>query len=342
MQREQYSSSSSWLQAAVHVLDQSGVDGSALLAKSNIRVEDYNNASRRAPTRVIRKAWSIVAEHTRDPAIGVRAAQKHFHPVDWQSLGLAILCSNTLREALQRMEKYFQVVSDAADTLLLEDGKTFQFVATPFGDPEELGYEAIEYGLAALLSLLQEIYPRPLRPLRIELLRPKHLASPDFARLLNSPVVFGCERESVIFDRAQVDEPLQGSNEVLARYQDSFSEGYIARFGNGSISMKVKREVLRSLPGGYPCEENVADALRMGVRNLQRRLEAENTSFRQLVTDIRQQLSCTYLKQEDRSFGEIAFMLGFSDHSNFSRAFRQWFSMTPSEYRERLGSQQAD
>jgi AraC-like DNA-binding protein len=336
MFKEQYSSSASWLQAAEHVLNQAGVDGAAVLARSNIRVSDYGAAGRRAPTRVIRRAWTIVAEYTRDPAIGVRAAQQYFQPADWQSLGLAILCSNTLRQALERLNKYFQMVSDAADTLLVEDKSTLRFVATPFDDPEELGYEAIEYGLAALISLLQEIYPRPLHPLRIDLLRPEKFSSPEFARLFNCPVTFGCEREALVFSLADVDLPLHGSNDVLAQYQDSFSDEYLARFGNDSISLKVKREILRSLPGGNPCQVSVADALHMSVRNLQRQLGSENTSFRQLVTDIRQQLSCTYLRQESRSFGEIAYVLGFSDHSNFSRAFKQWFAITPSEYRAHM------
>jgi len=330
-----YSSSTSWLHAAAGVLDECGMDGRKTLASSGIFIEDYRTAGKRAPTTVIRKAWAIVAEHTDDPAIGLRAAQKHFRADDWQSLGLAIQCSTTLREALQRLVRYFQVVSDAADCVLLQNRKTLSLVATPYDDPEQFGYEAMEYGVAALLVLLQDIHPHPLHPLRVELLRPRSLSSLDFARLLGCPVTFGCERQSIVFDLRQVDTPLRGRNAALAKYQDAFSEDYLARFGNRSLSMKVRQEILRSLPGGSPNQEAVAAALHMSVRKLQRVLVIEQTSFREILTGIRQHLSTTYLRQEGRGLAEVAFMLGFSDHSNFSRAFKEWFGRSPSEYRQK-------
>lgn len=333
---EQYSSSASWLIAAARVLDDSGFNGTRVLGRFNINLDDYNGAGQRAPTQIIRRAWDIVVEQTGDPAIGVRAGLVNFRPSYWQSLGLAILCSSTLRQALQRQAKYFQMVSDAAHVELVEDRNTLRSEAITYFDPEEIGYVAIEYGLAGLLSMLQEIFPRPLRPIRLELLRPRKLAIAEFSRLFNCPVSFGHDRQAMVFALKDADEPLQGSNETLAQYQDSFSDEYLARFGTGSTSMKVKREILRSLPGGNPCQESVAEALHMSVRNLQRKLGSENTSFRLLVNDLRQQLAVTYLKQESRGFGEIAYMLGFSDHSNFSRAFKQWFDITPTEFRENL------
>jgi AraC-like DNA-binding protein len=327
------------LAAAVNTLNRHDLDGAELLADAGIRIEDFKGNERRAPTEVIQTAWKIVAGRIGDPAIGVRAAFEHFSPADWQSLGLAILCSRTLRQALERMVRYFEVVSDAADSMLEEDSERLLFSAITYRDPEELGYEAMEFGLAALFVLLKEIFPRPLYPLEIELLRPKELATEKFEELFGCLVIFGCDRISISFDISLVDEVLQGSNRVLAKYQDSFSERYVARFGDDSTSLKVKREILRSLPGGNPTQASVANGLYLSVRNLQRKLEAEHTTFRQLLVDIRKQLTCTYLKQESRSLGEIAYLLGFTDHSNFSRAFKRWFDTTPTAYRNKLKSE---
>jgi AraC-like DNA-binding protein len=239
------------------------------------------------------------------------------------------LCSKTLRQALERLVRYFELVSNAADTMLEEHSDRLSFIAVTHGDPKEIGHVAIEYGLAALLVLLREVFPRPLYPLRIQLLRPADRASEEFSKLFGCPVVFGCKRESMSFDIELVDELLQGGNETLAKYQDSFSEEYLTRFGNNSTSMKVKNEILRSLPGGNPCQTSVANALHISTRHLQRRLESEKTSFRLLLNDIRKQLSFSYLRQENRSLSEIAYLLGFTDHSNFSRAFKNWFHCCP-------------
>lgn len=334
MRREYFTSSASWLSAAAQTMDRYGINGPGVLADAGIHLGAYSGGGQRAPTDVIREAWSIVARETNDPAIGIRAAFEHFNPTDWRSLGLAILCSQSIRQALERVVRYFEVVSDAAETGLKEDSEYLCFVATTFGDPDEFGYEAIEYGLGALLVLLGEIFPRRLAPVRVDLHRPPERANEGFENLLGCPVAFGCERESIYFPISVVDEKLLGSNEELAKYQDSFSAEYVDRFGNDSIAMAVRKELLRSLPGGKPCTSSVASALNMSVRHLQRKLRMENSSFGTILTDTRKKLAATYLARPGLELTEIAYLVGFADHSNFSRAFKSWYDTTPMAFRE--------
>lgn len=323
----------SWLSAAAQTMERHGINGPRVLADAGIHLGAYRGGGQRAPTDVIREAWSIVARETNDAAIGIRAAFEHFNPLEWRSLGLAILCSESIRQALERVVRYFEVVSDAAETGLREDAEYLCFVATTFGDPDEFGYEAIEYGLGALLVLLGEIFPRPLPLFRVDLLRPPERANADFGKLLGCPVAFGCERESIYFPLAVVDEKLQGSNEDLAKYQDSFSAEYVSRFGNDSMAMAVRKELLRSLPGGKPCTGSVANALNMSTRHLQRKLQAENSSFSAILSDARKKLAATYLARPGLELNEIAYLLGYTDHSNFSRAFKSWYNTTPTAFR---------
>jgi AraC-like DNA-binding protein len=73
----------------------------------------------------------------------------------------------------------------------------------------------------------------------------------------------------------------------------------------------------------------VAGTLRMSARNLRRRLEAENTSYKQLLDEVRCELARRYLSQEQRGVEEVAFALGFSDGSAFHKAFRRWTGESP-------------
>ena len=72
----------------------------------------------------------------------------------------------------------------------------------------------------------------------------------------------------------------------------------------------------------------------MSVRNLQRRLKEVGTTFRTLLETVRKDLASTYLHDPDIEFAEVAFLLGFSDQSAFSRAFRRWTGHSPSEARK--------
>ncbi len=92
--------------------------------------------------------------------------------------------------------------------------------------------------------------------------------------------------------------------------------------------------VIERLPVGIPSQEMVADSLYMSVRNLQRKLQVEGNSYKQILDDVRQQLAEQYLKEKQRSIGEITYMLGFTEPSNFTRAFKRWTGLSPQVYQK--------
>lgn len=331
--RRSYSALSSLMKAAVDVLDAEGLDKERILDARGVAIPDFEDRSSRVPMRSVSRAWRVVTEHIPDPAVGVRAAYQHFNPADWQSLGLAILCSNTLRQALERVERYFDIVSDAGEIRLEETPQDLVFVGIAHDDTAFLNWTLMEFGLSSLLILLQRIMPDELHPRRIDLLRPRELASDAFEELLKCPVHFGCARERVYFSLDMVDTPLGGSNEALAAYQDTYTERYIASINSGRTTTRVRKEITRLMLGRSPRLVDVADKLHVSPRQLQRKLAQEDTTFEEIVAEIRQHLSTTYLAKDSHSLSEISFLLGYSSQSNFTRAFRQWFGVTPMEYR---------
>ena len=90
------------------------------------------------------------------------------------------------------------------------------------------------------------------------------------------------------------------------------------------------------MPAGEPTVQKMATVAHLSVRSLQRKLRSEQTSFNELLTGIRKQLSLTYIRQPRHGISEIAYLLGFANHSSFSRAFKQWFDVTPTDYRKSL------
>jgi AraC-like DNA-binding protein len=100
------------------------------------------------------------------------------------------------------------------------------------------------------------------------------------------------------------------------------------------ISARVQDAIARELPSGPPTMVQIAKRLGVSERTLRRALEEESTSFRVMVEGVRRGRAEQLLAQRRTSIGEIAFLLGFSDASAFSRAFRRWSGKTPKEFRE--------
>jgi AraC-like DNA-binding protein len=93
-------------------------------------------------------------------------------------------------------------------------------------------------------------------------------------------------------------------------------------------------QVVRLYLGGSLLTIDVlAEAVGVSVRTLQRRLSAAGTTFSRLVGEVRMRTALPLLEDPSNLLTEIAFDLGYSHPAHFTRAFRRWAGMTPSEYR---------
>ncbi|HEX7028891.1 MAG TPA: helix-turn-helix transcriptional regulator, partial [Gammaproteobacteria bacterium] len=86
-------------------------------------------------------------------------------------------------------------------------------------------------------------------------------------------------------------------------------------------------------PGGKISESEIAGALNVSTRTLHRKLQSEGLNINMLLDETRKELAIHYLENSTLTIGEIAYLLGFSEPANFSRAFRRWTNTTPHAYR---------
>ena len=100
--------------------------------------------------------------------------------------------------------------------------------------------------------------------------------------------------------------------------------------------MQVRRQLTAQLSSGMANQESIANELHMSLRTLQRKLESEGTTFKRLLEETRKGLAIQYMAESHHSVNEITYLLGFSEASNFSRAFKRWTGQSPSAYREGL------
>ena len=87
------------------------------------------------------------------------------------------------------------------------------------------------------------------------------------------------------------------------------------------------------MPSGKVTQNLVAGQLHRSVSSLQRQLQAEGVSYRQILEDTRRTLATQFVREDDYSLSQIAYLLGFSDQANFSRAFKRWTGETPTGFR---------
>jgi AraC-like DNA-binding protein len=101
---------------------------------------------------------------------------------------------------------------------------------------------------------------------------------------------------------------------------------------------EVRHRVLSALPDGGVTIDVIAARLGLSERTLQRRLQAAHLNFQLLVEQLRFEVACRHLQQNDLPLTEIGYRLGYSESSAFSRAFRRWSGVSPLAYRRRTNA----
>jgi AraC-like DNA-binding protein len=103
-----------------------------------------------------------------------------------------------------------------------------------------------------------------------------------------------------------------------------------------NIAGELKRKLADLLACGEANADAACRALRLSRRTLQRRLKAEKTSFQKVLNEVRAELAVKYLEDARLKSLEIAMLLGYSNLSSFTTAFKSWYDMPPAAYRQKF------
>jgi AraC-like DNA-binding protein len=159
-----------------------------------------------------------------------------------------------------------------------------------------------------------------------------------FDRLFCSPLLFSAACNGIFFPLSGMQAPLPSANAEIGRGNDQIIIDYLARFDKSRIAHQVRAKLIDLLPLGEPSIDTLARSMGMSTRSLNRHLKKEQSAYRDILCDIRRYLATQYLEQPHLSIIEIAFRLGYSDSSNFTRAFKRWYGVSPKAHRlKRLG-----
>lgn len=322
------------VKALGRALDAAGCDGPALLTQAGFDLRKLDGPDTRCPLANMTQLWSIALAATGDPAFGLKLTRQYKHTT-FHSLGYGLSASSTLKEAFERIERFSHVVSDAVEYRFVRRNDQYHFIIE---SSTELPFESIDALVGMYLQLCRSLIGRGFTPLSVELRRPRPTVVEEFERLWRAPMVFGAEQNRLIFDGASIETPLDSGNPELARQSDVISSRYLARIERHNIEARVREVLTRRLQDSEPSQKEVADLLNMSARTLQRKLGESGSTFKDILDETRHALAVAYLSTSQYSVNEVTHLLGFSCSSVFTRAFRRWTGLAPTDWRARSAS----
>lgn len=267
-----------------------------------------------------------------DPCAGLNVPS-FWHPSTFGVLGYAMLTSHTIRESLERLVRYQKAFASESELFMEETDKGLLL------RQKYLRYQTGEFpivvdaGLATWVHICRFNYPDVLDPVEVNLVREKPEQAGRYYAFFRCPVNFSQEVNNFILPIEAVDQPVPSANLKLAQMHDRVLKEYLAEQERSDLVSQVRESIIQQLPSGDANKDQVAKDLLMSTRTLQRRLGDEGTSFNAILNETRKKLAQQYIQDDSLPIKEISYLLGFSEAANFTRAYKRWTGMTPSDDR---------
>ena len=312
-------------------VEDSGIDPEALFLSHGVDKATIFDSGARVAHILVERIVADANAQTGDPFFGMREAE-YFRPAHIGPLGFAWLASANLREALERLQRCSRVINDNLN-IALTDSAEIITVTLEDGAASLDAYQRDTGSLAVLVRMCRFLCGDNWNPARVTVAHPEPSDTSYFFSYFRCPVDFAAQSNCIHVNSLQAAEPITGADEYLAQLNDHIVVRYLAHRFQQDIVNRTRVAILDSLSDGKATENVVAGLLHLSPRQLNRKLKEENTSFRNLLLECRRELAEQYINDSTLSLTEISYMLGFSEASSFSRAYRRWNGISPTQAR---------
>jgi len=229
--------------------------------------------------------------------------------------------------------RYWHVVIADVAIRLDETPDGIEFVHSPPELNSTLDTIRGDIVMAIIHDMCRVNFGHAFRPQRVAFRHPPPADASLYEFTFGCPVAFAADANRLLIGAAEADHPLPTGNRDVAAAHDVILVQRLARLNKANVVARFRASLLERMTLGEFSEEDIARDLHMSRRSLQRRLAEADASYLTLVDDTRRDMALRYMRDRGKTATDIAFLLGYSQQSAFTRAFRRWTGMSPSEYR---------
>jgi AraC-like DNA-binding protein len=320
--------------AMVRTAEARGVETADLLQSAGIARPMLDDPDARLPGPAVIALWTALRERTGDSALQL-VAPGCLPFGAYRVIDYLVGASATVGEGVHRFASFFRLIAEAI-RLTIQDESDEHCLTLAMADGSAVPAVYVDYVFAALVTRIRMQIRPHLQVHRVEFRQPEPTLLAPYLDVFRAPVRFGAAADRLCFSAEEWRAPMDSADASLARLLEDHARILTQRVPRGpsDFAGEVRRALASVAPRGGSAAD-VARALNVSVRTLQRRLVDAGTSFREVSDGVRAQLAQEYLADSKVSIAEVAMLLGFSEQASFNRAFRRWTRESPGRWRRR-------
>lgn len=268
------------------------------------------------------------------PDFGLRAGEQ-FSIAGYGMLGYAMMSSATLEQAIRIAMRFYRTAGPLFELRYRVDDDRIIVETHDVLHLDSLYPFVVEQLFSGFPPLLRLLLGRDVWPLAVRLSYPAPSHAKDYEERFRCPIEFDCEHTQYLIDAVHLSSPLVQADADTAKLFEQSCRALLDEIEQReSLAGTISRILLRS-PGVAPTADEMARRLNLGPRTMRRRLRELGTCYQQILDDVRCRLAIDYLETTELTSQEIAELLGYTEATNFRRAFLKWTGKSPSDYRAR-------
>tara|TARA_R110000868_G_scaffold14387_11_gene66842 strand:- start:10933 stop:12012 length:1080 start_codon:yes stop_codon:yes gene_type:complete len=318
--------------ALLDLVEELGVPRAQLFAEVRVRAEVLGNPQGRLSFIDFTQLTSSALRLCDEPALGLLLGQR-LNVSTHGILGYAVLSSANLGKAMQFALKYYRVLGLTYELEMVELGARIELRASETMPLGPLSRFAAEGLLTSLYTIARFLVGERLQEVEVGFAHAAPHYAERYERLFGVAVAFEQPYHRLSMPITYLDRPMALANPATVQMCEQQCEALLASLDVQDGLLTRVRRLLLARPGDFPDLASAAEALHTSGRSLRRHLSSMGTSYQQVLDEVRKSLALQYLTTTHLPLYEIAYLLGFSDPSNFRRAFKKWTGKLPSDYR---------
>jgi AraC-like DNA-binding protein len=320
-------------------LERRGFRGTEVCGALGIDAECLQQPNRRVPGAWMEALWEAGERLTGDRHLGLHTAET-YNPGALDVLGYVLLSCGSAGEALERLARYGSLLNDGLRVTVVSEGEQTQCRCTAVEGMDNFllhsPRQVMEAMACGIVTSLRRLTAARVEPLAVSFRHEAPEETGEHRRIFGVEARFRQAENAISYRTADLKAGLLSANVALLSVFDARAAAALEQLEvRGPLSRRVLQTVAQRMRGRIPVVAEVAAALAISERSLQRELRAEGVSFRELVEEVQRTAAIEHLAAPGTTATEVAFLLGFSEPSAFTRAFRRWTGAAPTEYRAR-------
>ena len=312
---------------------QSGFSPSDVLANTGLTPDDLEDHERRISYRQRIQQVENVLGLIDDPGFWLRMPTT-VSISDFGLLGYAMMSSATLEKAVQIAVKYHKMAGAMFELSFVEEGEDAVLRLDHLLAGEDINRFVVEDLFSGIAPLIEILLGKPFQPKLVLLNYSPVAARQDYEQAFQCEVRFNQPYCEYHLEASLLPARLAGADSSTAESCENACRQLLAQMEIEADLVSRICHMLLSTPGEFPRLDAIADRLSIGTRTLRRRLKSLGTSYQKILDDVKKQLAMEYLQTTTLSVQEISDLLGYSEVTNFRRAFVKWADVSPYQYRK--------